>query len=61
MPTCMHCSLTVLTLILLYGGNCFSVWLPSKVTLRLPALHNKVHAPTCDDYMMNCLMDLTVL
>jgi len=29
---CMHCSLTVLALIL-YGGLCFSVQLPSKVTL----------------------------
>ena len=42
----MHWSLTVLALILLYGGHCFSVWLPSKVTrgfthhVRLPASHN---------------------
>ena len=28
---CMHCYL-----ILLYGGHCFSVWLPAKVTLGLP-------------------------
>ena len=46
MPTCMHCSLIVLALILLYGGHCFSVWLPSKVThsfthrVRLPASCN---------------------
>ena len=32
--------LTVLALILLYGGHCSSVWLPSKVTLRLPASRN---------------------
>ena len=25
MPTCMHWSLTVLALILLYGGHCFSI------------------------------------
>ena len=42
----MHWSLTVLVLILLYGGHCFSVWLPSNVTrsfthrVRLPASHN---------------------
>jgi len=36
----MHCSLTVLALILLYGGHCFSVWLPLKVTLRLSASCN---------------------
>ena len=45
---CMHCPLTVLALILLYGGHCFSVWLPSKVThgfthyIRLSASHNNV-------------------
>ena len=32
MPKCMRCSLTVLALILLYGGHCFLVQLPSKVT-----------------------------
>ena len=26
----MHCFLTVLALICLYGGHCFSVWLPVK-------------------------------
>ena len=42
----MHRSLTVLALILLYGGHCFSVWLPAKVThsfthrVRLPASCN---------------------
>ena len=25
-----------------YGGNCYSIWLPSKVTLRLPASCNNV-------------------
>ena len=46
MPTCMHWSLTVLAVILLYGGHCFSVQLPSKVTrgfthcVRLPASRN---------------------
>ena len=54
MPTCMHCSLTVLALILLYGGHCCSVRLPSKVTagfygfrhcIRLPASRN--NAPQC--------------
>ena len=30
MPTCMHCFLTVLALILLYGGHCFLVWLPQR-------------------------------
>jgi len=35
--TCMHCSLTVITLILLYGCHCSSVWFPSRVTLRFPA------------------------
>ena len=45
MYTCMHCSLTDLALILLYGG---SVWLPSKATHgfkhcdRLPTSHNNV-------------------
>jgi len=29
----MHCSLTVLALILLYHGHCFSDWLLSKVIL----------------------------
>ena len=44
----MHWSLTVLALILLYGGHCFSVRLPSKVTcgfthrVRLPASRNNV-------------------
>ena len=50
MPTCMHCSLTVLALILLYSGYCFSVRLPSKVMhgftnlvrLKLQASRNKV-------------------
>ena len=48
MPTCMHWSLTVLALILLYGGHCFSVRLPSKVMrgfthhVRLPASCNNV-------------------
>ena len=37
----MHCSLIVLTLIL-YGGLCFSVQLPSKVMLRFPASRNNV-------------------
>jgi len=46
MPMCMHCSHTVLALILLYGGHCFLVWLPAKVThsfthrIRLPASRN---------------------
>ena len=46
MPMCMHWSLTVLALILLYGGHCFSVGLPSKVTsgfthrVRFPASRN---------------------
>jgi len=31
---------TVLALILLYGGHCFLVQLPSKVMLRFPASHN---------------------
>ena len=45
---CMHCSLTVLALILLYGGCCFTVRLPSKVMcscthrVRLPASCNNV-------------------
>ena len=44
----MHCSLTVLALILLCGGHCFLVWLPSKVTrdfihrVRLPTSRNNV-------------------
>ena len=42
MPTCMHCSLTVLALILLYGGHCSSVRFPPKVTLRLPASRNNM-------------------
>ena len=33
MSMCMYCSFTVLALILLYGGHCFSEWLPSKVML----------------------------
>ena len=43
---CMHHSLTVLALILLYGSHCFSIQLPSKVTrgfthhIRLPASRN---------------------
>ena len=43
MPTCIHCSLT---LILLYDGHCFLVRVPSKVTrgfphhVRLPMSHN---------------------
>ena len=37
MPTCIHYySLTVLALILLYGGHCFSVWLPSKSCSGFP-------------------------
>ena len=46
MPMCMHYSLVVLALILLYGGHCFSVQLPSSIThsfshhVRLPASHN---------------------
>ena len=37
-----YCSLTVLALISIYGGHCFSVHLPSKLTLRLPVSHNNV-------------------
>ena len=46
MPMCMHWSLIVSALILLYGGHCFSVRLPSKVMrdfthcVRLPASRN---------------------
>ena len=36
----VHCSLTVLALILLYGGYCSSVRLQSKGTFRLPTSHN---------------------
>jgi len=42
----MHCSLKVLALFLLYGGHCFSVWLPAKAThgfthrIKLPASCN---------------------
>ena len=32
MRVCMHCSLTVLALIFLYGGHCSSVQFPSKIT-----------------------------
>ena len=39
----MHCSLTVLALICLYGGHCSSVQPSSKVMLRLPVSHN--HGP----------------
>ena len=35
---------TVLALIFLYGGHCFSVWLPSKVTQALPN-HVSCNAP----------------
>ena len=48
MPMCMHFSLKVLAFIPFYGGPCFSVQLPSKVTrsflhhVRLPASHNNV-------------------
>jgi len=49
----MHCSLTVIALILLYSGNCFSARLPSKVTLRLTALPN--NAP---QEMMCCNREL---
>ena len=56
----MHCSLTVLALIFLYGGHCFSVWLPSKVThgfphrVRLPASRN--NAPQHINMHNSCLM-----
>ena len=46
MPTYMYWSLTVLALIRLYDGHCFSVRLPSKVMhgfthcVRLLALRN---------------------
>jgi len=47
----MYCSLTDLALILLHGGNCFSVRLTSKIMrsfshhVRLPASRNNV--PQC--------------
>ena len=34
-----HCSLTILELIFLYWGQCFSIQLQSKVTLRFFASH----------------------
>jgi len=37
---------TVLALILLYGGRCFSVWQPSKVTHGFP--HHIIMLPTHD-------------
>ena len=40
MGRCMHCSLTVLALILLYGSHYSSVWFPSKVMLRFPTSCN---------------------
>ena len=49
MPKCMQCSPIVLALILLCGGHCFSVRLPSKVWhgfthhVRLPASCNNAH------------------
>ena len=44
MPTSMHCSLAVLALIPLYGGHCFSVWLPAITShVRLPASRNNPH------------------
>ena len=52
---CMHFSLTILALILPYGGHCFSIQLPSKVTrgyahrVRLPESHN--NAP---QYISDC-------
>ena len=62
--TCKHCSLTVLALILLYGGHCFSVQLPSKVTLRFSTSRQASH--TCNNmlttnnnipwYYSDCLM-----
>ena len=37
----MHCSLTVLALILYYGGHCFSEQLPSKITHSFTRCINK--------------------
>ena len=37
---CMHCSLTVLAFIVLYGGHCSSVRFPLKVMPRFPASCN---------------------
>ena len=48
MPTCMRCSHTVVALILLYGGYCFSVWLSAHSFphhFGLPASHNNVPQP----------------
>ena len=38
--TCMHYSLTVLALNLLYSSHCFPVQLPSKVMLRFLVSHH---------------------
>ena len=60
MYTCMHCSLTDLALILLYGGHCFSVWLPSKATRgfkhcdRLPTSRN--NAPQHIMMLPDCII-----
>ena len=64
----MHCSLTVLALIPLYGGHCFSVWLPEKVThsflhhVRLPASHNNApqHMKMFPDSIIAALWRLPV-
>ena len=57
MPTCMHCSLTVLALILLYGGHYFSVGLPSKITQCFPQC--MIMFP--DSTYNNCLMVFTCM
>ena len=66
MHTCMHCSLTALALILLYGGHCSSVWFPSKVMLRFPHimsgfLHHVRLLPSHNNTQQQMMISLDII